>query len=356
MSDAKLQIPASAYGLGRLVSRFPRFWIKAGNFETKLLADELANIPVAAPIYICGLARAGSTILLEKLAGHPDVATHRYSDFPMVFTPYWWNRVLPAQNHKARERAHGDRLMITPQSPEAMEEMIWMAFFDKLHNPSQSNVLSGQTSNRAFEHFYREHIQKLLMVYAGKRYLAKGNYNLTRIGYIARLFPDARFIVPIRGPQSHIASLMRQHRRFCEAAAHDRRVADYMRMAGHFEFGPGRTPIHTGDGQAMEQVLAAWKSGKEAEGWAHYWDMVYRFAHSQLGPNVLVVRYEELCQNPQQTFKTIAAHCQLEFAPQAVSELARHIEAPSYYSANFAGEEKDAITRITAPASALFGY
>ena len=39
------------------------------------------------------------------------------------------------KKESAVERAHGDRLMITPSSPEAMEEPIWMHFFDNAHNP-----------------------------------------------------------------------------------------------------------------------------------------------------------------------------------------------------------------------------
>lgn len=40
-------------------------------------------------MYIAGLARSGTTILLEKLATHPDVVTHRYRDDPPIFSPYW---------------------------------------------------------------------------------------------------------------------------------------------------------------------------------------------------------------------------------------------------------------------------
>ena len=50
------------------------------------------------------------------------------------------------------------------------------------------------------EAFYRDHIRKLLWLRGGRRYLSKGNYNTTRIAYLARLFPDARFIVPVRDP------------------------------------------------------------------------------------------------------------------------------------------------------------
>src|SRR3546814_11910743 len=51
-----------------LVDRWPNFWIRLGNFETRLLADDLAGIPIVAPIHVAGLARSGSPHLLDCLA------------------------------------------------------------------------------------------------------------------------------------------------------------------------------------------------------------------------------------------------------------------------------------------------
>src|SRR5690606_10191757 len=149
------------------------------------------------PVYIAGLARSGSTILLELLSRHPHLATHRYQDFPPLFTPWSWNWFLERAGGKAQapvERAHGDGIAVTPQSPEAFEEVLWMAFFPHLHDPAVSAALEAHTSNPAFERFYREHLQKLLLLRGAPRYLSKANYNVTRLPYLLKLFPDARFI------------------------------------------------------------------------------------------------------------------------------------------------------------------
>ncbi len=87
--------------LSGLVARHPGFWIKLGDLETSLMAGTIDPRPVERPIYIAGLARSGSTILLETLARHPEVATHRYRDFPFLFTPYLWNRWLDLAPRKA---------------------------------------------------------------------------------------------------------------------------------------------------------------------------------------------------------------------------------------------------------------
>ncbi len=127
-------------------------------------------------MYVAGLARSGTTILLEQLAAHPAVASHRYIDYPPVLTPYWWNRwlsLVPQSQGAAKERAHKDGIVVTPQSPEAFEEMLWMVFFRDTHDPRQSSVLGREASHPAFERFYDEHLRKLLAVRGRQRYLAK---------------------------------------------------------------------------------------------------------------------------------------------------------------------------------------
>ena len=123
------------------------------------IASELDAIAIDRPFYVAGLARSGSTILLELLAGRPGVATHRYRDFPPVYTPLFWNRAF-AQVYRSdappAERAHKDRILVTPDSPEAMEEVLWMRFFPE-RTTTRRQVLDAATSNPAFERFYRDH-------------------------------------------------------------------------------------------------------------------------------------------------------------------------------------------------------
>src|SRR5918995_6556072 len=80
--------------LGRLVERYPDLMLRLGRWETDWASDSLAGQTVDRPIYVTGLARSGSTILLELLAAHPDVATHQYKDFPLISIPVWWNWFL----------------------------------------------------------------------------------------------------------------------------------------------------------------------------------------------------------------------------------------------------------------------
>jgi hypothetical protein len=260
--------------LGRLAERYPGFFLRLGRLETRWLQDSVDAVEIERPIYIAGLARSGTTTILELLAAHPHMASHRYRDFPLVQVPYWWNWFVEhasSGQDGATERAHKDRILISPESPEAMEEIFWMAFFPRCHDPSVSQVLGAEERHPEFESFYCDSIRKLLMARKAGRYLSKGNYNISRIGYLGRLFPDARFVIPVRDPVGHVASLMKQHRLFCAEESRDPKVLAYMQRAGHFEFGLDLRPINFGDLDIVTRVQKLWAAGDEVRGWAAYW-------------------------------------------------------------------------------------
>ena len=350
--------------LGGFIARRPKLWTRLGNLETRLVGEEIEDVRIEQPIYVCGLARSGSTKLLETLAAHPATVSHRYSDYPPVFTPYGWNRLLermPKRPSGPAERTHQDGIEVTADSPEAFEEVLWMAFFDHLHDPSRPNVLDGTTSHPAFEAFYRAHIRKLLRVRGGQRYLAKGNYNLTRLDYLLKLFPDARFVVPVRDPAWHIASLMKQHRLFCRGEDANPKALEHMRRVGHFEFGLDRRPVHVGDPR-IATVQAAWAGGQEVEGWAHYWAMLHDYLADRLASSpalagaTLIVRFEDLCQSPVEIVRALLTHCRLGAADDWIREIAGGFHFPTYYKPEFSDAEMRLIREVTGASAARLGY
>ncbi|MGN6543685.1 MAG: sulfotransferase [Aureliella sp.] len=281
----------------------------AGDLETSLLQGQLTNVPIDRPVFICGLARSGSTVLLELLAALPGVATHRYCDFPFLTIPYLWNRYLGKFERAEQpiERPHKDRIQITRRSPEAMEEPLWNAWFPQLHSPAaNTHRMTAELRGEAFEQFHRAHLQKVLLLRDGQRYVAKNNYHATRIEYLASLYPNAEFIVPVRHPLAHVESLVRQHRLFCDYASREPRVPAYLAAAGHFEFGPQRLPIYV-DRSAGERIIERWQAGDEHGGYSIQWNEVYGLvrdlqSHSPLAGRIHVVRYEDFCASPQRVF------------------------------------------------------
>ncbi len=360
----ELRVATWVHLMSGWVARQPGLWRWLGDLETSLLKEELAEHPVRQPLYVCGLARAGTTVLLEALASHSEVVTHRYKDYPLLFVPYFWNWFL---RHAERppaavsERAHRDGIMVNSDSPEAMEEGLWMAFFSRLHDPEHSALLGSEVDNPAFEAFYRQHISKLLMVRGGSRYLTKGNYNVTRLGYLQKLFPDARFVIPIRHPLTQIASSIRQHRLFSAALRDNERARAHLERVGHFEFGLVRRPIHAGNADEQAEILACFRCGDEVSGWARYWASIYGFVKRDLlqsddhGGRALVVRYEDLCAHGAQTLERILAHCALTDAGLCQTwgpKLTRR----NYYQHDFSAADLATIGKYTRDVAAAYGY
>src|SRR5207249_4742017 len=149
--------------------------------------------------------------------------------------------------------------------------------FPRCHDPAVSSLLGARDSHPAFESFYAAHIRKLLLVEGVSRYAAKANYHVARIAYLSRMFPDARFIIPVRAPAGHIASLMRQQRWFSKGQRRPPRALAYLRRCGHYEFGLDRRPMHLGDDVRVRQIMKTWEAGDEVRGLAMYWDMVYAY-------------------------------------------------------------------------------
>jgi hypothetical protein len=353
--DSPFYVPPYLDFLGWLVDRYRKFWLGLGRLESSLLGEQLRAVSVRMPVYVCGLARSGSTLLHEIVASPPGVATHRVKDYPMVYTPYWWRQATARRRPTApRERVHRDRVLITSESPDAVEELLWMAFFPRCHDPSVSNRLAAGSSHPAFEAFYRAHLGKLLLAERATRYVAKANYHVARLAYLVRLFPDAKIILPVRAPVSHVASLVRQHQWFCQGQRKHPRALAWMQRSGHFEFGRDRRPMNLGDDERVRAIQRAWAAGEEVRGWACYWDMVYGHltrlldADAQVRAATKVVRFEDLCAAPSETIRAVLDHCALPDGEQVVARFTPSIRSPDYYQVSFSSAELALIREETA--------
>ncbi len=314
-----MKIRVADYFLIRFCQSCQPLLRRAARWETRYLRAELDGLTLDKPVFVTGLARSGTTLLLELLSSIDGMATHRYRDFPLLMTPYFWNRYLDfvPVNQQPLERAHRDRILITRENPEAMEEPLWHAYFPHLHSRNDLHRLTLRDANPEFEQFYLAHLRKILLIRQGTRYLAKGNYHVTRMEYLIHLFPDAHFVVPIRHPLTHVHSLVRQHQLFCDYAAADPRVPRYLEAAGHFEFGPQRLPIRL-DGVQGDRILDAWANGEEYVGYAIQWKELYGFVqtlrqeHPQLKERIHLVRYEDLCADPHQTLRQLMERIEVD--------------------------------------------
>lgn len=80
------------------------------DIEGRLFKSQIGNIVVSDPVFITGLPRAGTTVLLGALVQSGHFASHCYRDMPFVLTPILWHQLSSAfrTTDEPRERAHGD--------------------------------------------------------------------------------------------------------------------------------------------------------------------------------------------------------------------------------------------------------
>ena len=348
------QVPLYLDLMGFLPARWPGAMAGLGRLETKLLSYDIADITIDKPVFIAGLPRAGSTIIAEILNAHHATCAYQYRDYPFIYTPVFWNnlrRVVP-QSTRRIERAHRDGLAVNLQSPEAIDEMLWMHFFPDLHDSSHVSSLDSTTRNPEFEQFYTDTIRKLLMLRKGSRFFTKNNANVARLSYIKTLFPDARFIIPIREPVAQVASLVKQDRLFREIQAGDARSRRYTRRLGHFEFGDDFTPLNLGNPDTVAQIMAYREEGNYARAYALYWALIYTYIADlfaqdlNLAADSLVLHYDRLCADPAASIRELMDFCDLE-EDRSVYDWAGRIAPPSYYTPDFDAATRDAIQAMT---------
>lgn len=357
-----MKLTRTDYFLAVASKQFADVFKVLGDIETRLLRTQLAEIRNDGPVFVTGLARSGTTIILSVLEKLPGLSSHKYRDFPFVFLPYFWSRFQDrfAASRQATERPHKDGIQITSDSPDAFEETIWQYFFPYLHDKQAVHVLDENVNAPDFEKFYQEHILKILLLRSGSRYLSKGNYNITRILYLAKLFPDARFVIPVRHPYDHVESLVNQHRLFSGYAATDKRIGRYLEAAGHYEFGPQRIPISlTTD--TTHRIEEAWSTGHEHRGYAIQWQAIYGHAKAlcdnpSLEKQIMILRFEDLCSQPVSSLQGVFDFLDIDINSAQTAKLACIIRRPSDKGIKQQVEHRKTIWEETEVVARDYGY
>lgn len=361
--EAGLDIRGLDYLWVEMAYSAPGLWRVFGNMESWFLKRKLKKINIKQPVFVTGLARAGTTTLLESLAKIKGVATHRYRDFPFLMMPCLWNLFVRLFNRKQApvDRPHKDRIKISPESPEAFEEPLWQSFFDHVHDPNRIHVLDASLRSASFDDFFPDHLRKVMRIRRGERYVSKGNYNLTRIEYLVSLFPDAKFVIPVRHPIAHVHSLVRQHELFTEYAETDSRVPRFLKAAGHYEFGPQRVPILFSE-ESGQRINAAWNGGDEYAGYAIQWSEVYRYVHSlslrddAIGKSILIVRYEDFCEDPQKWMSKILEHTNLLEMGSGLLDQLDHISKSPHRIADLPEDVRNTVWHEAQAVAEIYGY
>jgi len=262
----------------------------AFDLERSIFLNSSPRSPLGPHVFVVGLARAGTTILMRALYGSGQFASLTYEDMPFVLCPNMWSRFSRSsvRTRPAQERAHGDGIFVDVSSPEALDEVFWRVFAREPY--IKDDGLYPYAPCRETVASFREYIRLVMRRRQKTRYLSKNNNNILRIQTLWDGFPDAVFLLPIREPVSHAQSLLAQHRRFLDA---DRFTVAYMGWLGHHEFGKTHRPFVLGP------KLARGSDPSELDYWVEQWIQCYSYLDRALQDDrerVYFVPYESLCE------------------------------------------------------------
>ncbi len=230
-------------------------------------------------VFVVGLARSGTTILLNALHKSNEFASLLYKDMPFVLAPNLWSKLLlNRQDINLVERAHGDSIKISMESPEAFEEVFWMTF-----NEDDNDV----------QEKFKSYIQIINKKYQKSRYLSKNNQNIKRLDLISKTFTKSKILIPFRNPLQQAYSLLSQHKKFINYSKKDKFISNYMKWIGHTEFGPNYIPIHQKD--------LTFENDMDIHHWIEQWCLSYTNCCQilKLKDNIHLISYEELCSSKE---------------------------------------------------------
>lgn len=305
------EVPYSA--LDRAMHNFafssPEYQLTLSAIEDRFWHRKIAATPLGNPVFVTSLPRAGTTILLELLARQKEFAAASYRNMPFTFSPLLYGRfstIFRKTGEKA-ERAHGDGIKVNIDSPEAFEEMIWMAFWRDRYHDRHIELWDASDNDPEFTAFLSRHMRKIILNAPGaSRYVSKNNANIARLPLLNAMYPQALFVIPVRDPVSQISSLMRQHRRFTELHARDRFARQYMEGIGHFEFGAALKPI------VFPGAPESANGAEQADYWLRYWIAAYAHVLRTAPENTLFIDHATLSCDPGRQLPLLAAALDLD--------------------------------------------
>lgn len=298
--------------LHRLAFSAPAVQKMLGELESDFLGRRLAGVESRDEVFVTGLPRAGTTLLLDLLHGTGEFRAFTYRDMPFILAPILWDRLSGSFRKRGTkiERAHGDGVAVSFDSPEAFEEVIWLAYLRTRYVRADTLApLAAGMLTEEFRNAIRTTVCKLLLNRGDSgtgspslRYLSKNNANISRIGAVADLFPTSKILIVFREPAAHVQSLVTQHRRFLQMHATDHFARQYMEWIGHYEFGANCKPID----------FQGWLEGEtrpfriDEAFWLRYWTAAYGSALKHRAHNVCFVDFDRLLEVPGPSLESLA--------------------------------------------------
>jgi hypothetical protein len=249
-------------------------------------------------VFITGLARSGTTILLNLLHSSDTFGSLTYSDMPLILSPNLWKFITRKKRRvETFDRLHGDGIKININSPEAFEEIFWKFLLKESYVKKKHLVFHDLQLKHIQE--FKSYIKLILKSKNKNKYLSKNNNNILRLKYLTKYFESSTFVLMFRDPLNHANSLLKMHKKFMDFQKKNQFIEKYMTMLGHYEFGPNykffKIVESTNDDFSFD--------GYKLESWLQLWFDYYKYVIQNCNSkNIKFISYENFSLNSQKYF------------------------------------------------------
>ena len=254
-------------------------------------------------VFVCGLARSGTTVLMRALYQSGKFSSLTYRDMPFVLAPNIWSKITSKYRKSIQKviRAHDDGILVDFDSPEALEEVFWRVFAGKDY--IHSNHLTPHEIDDDLITAFHDYIALINLRYSRNRYLSKNNNNILRLSGITDAFPNAIVLIPFREPLQHAFSLLKQHQNFVIQHCEDKFSEKYMSWLVHHEFGLDHRPF-----QFVDDIYQH-KDINTIDYWLCLWINTYSYLLERIKKSrgrIFLVGYEDICHKDRVMWQKLA--------------------------------------------------
>ncbi len=239
------------------------------------------KIEIKKPVFISGMARSGTTFTTHLLFSSENFSSLQYKDLPFYKIIILWSYFSKIYYgyEKMSERIHGDKLLVSINSPDAFEELIWKNNLNNYLNSGFYKNVNESYINNNLQNELTNLIKKTLYIKKKNRYLSKNNYNIFRLKYLFNLYKNSNSILLFRDPIETISSLVKVHNNFIKLGENNKDFGEELEILGHHEFGPKRKAFDIG--KNYEKTIKYWNNGNDYNGYLLQWIDLYSYVLSE---------------------------------------------------------------------------
>ena len=244
-------------------------------FELWRNRKNLKTLSANQNVYISGMARAGTTVLMQYLGQIEQFKSLSYRNLPFLFLPKTWMSLTKKNKIKEKERIHQDGIEHSLSSYEALEEPFWRNFIGEKYI-KDITINYHTLDEKLFDHYnsFRR------LVAGTKIYLAKNNNHLLRAESLhdldKKIGNSTKTIIPFRDPFEQSRSLLKQHKLLSGLQKEDEFTLDYMNFLVHHEFGLDHKVSVLGD---ETEFFQGSQNRGTIEYWLEIWYLFYQEAY-----------------------------------------------------------------------------